>query len=118
MEGVASQIAWAYEYGLAYGIEPGTIRAVGGGSIGRLWTRLIANALDRPLQIVADPQDAGARGAAACALVAAGLADDVRSAVPPVIEHTVVPDAGMAARARARLEAFRRLYPALRGAVA
>ncbi|MFL5687073.1 MAG: FGGY-family carbohydrate kinase [Chloroflexota bacterium] len=118
MEGVASQIAWAYEYGLAYGIEPGTIRAVGGGSIGSLWTRLIADALDRPLEIVADPQDAAARGAAACALVAAGLADDVRTAVPPRIERSVTPDPDRAASARTRLATFRRLYPALREAVA
>jgi xylulokinase len=114
MEGVASQIAWAYEYGLAYGITPGTIRAVGGGTIGGLWTRLIADALDRPLEIVAEPQDAAARGAAACALVAAGLADDVRSAVPPAIERVVVPDVAGTQRARARLATFRRLYPALR----
>ncbi|HET9085235.1 MAG TPA: FGGY family carbohydrate kinase [Candidatus Limnocylindrales bacterium] len=118
MEGVASQIAWAYEYGLAYGIEPGTIRAVGGGSIGGVWTRLIADALDRPLEIVADPQDAAARGAAACALVAAGLADDVRTAVPPRIERSVSPDPERAIQARARLTTFRRLYPALREAVA
>ena len=118
MEGVASQIAWAYEYGLAYGIEPGTIRAVGGGSIGGVWTRLIADALDRPLEIVADPQDAAARGAAACALVAAGLAADVRAAVPPTIERSVVPDPDRAVQARARLATFRRLYPALRESVA
>ena len=118
MEGVASQIAWAYEYGLAYGVEPGTIRAVGGGSIGGVWTRLIADALDRPLEIVADPQDAAARGAAACALVAAGLADDVRTAVPPRIERSVAPDPERAAHARTRLATFRRLYPALREAVA
>jgi xylulokinase len=116
MEGVASQIAWAYEYGLAYGITPGTIRAVGGGTIGGLWTRLIADALDRPLEIVAEPQDAGARGAAACALVAAGLANDVRSAVPPAIERVVVPDTAGTNSARARLATFRRLYPALRAA--
>jgi xylulokinase len=118
MEGVASQIAWAYEYGLAYGIEPGTIRAVGGGSIGSLWTRLIADALDRPLEIVADPQDAAARGAAACALVMAGLADDVRTAVPPAIERTVMPNPDGAARAQGRMATFRRLYPALRATVA
>ncbi|HET7494353.1 MAG TPA: FGGY family carbohydrate kinase [Candidatus Limnocylindrales bacterium] len=116
MEGVASQIAWAYEYGLAYGITPGTIRAVGGGTIGGLWTRLIADALDRPLEIVAEPQDAGARGAAACALVAAGLAGDVRSAVPPTIERVVEPDPTGSRRASARLATFRRLYPALRAA--
>jgi xylulokinase len=118
MEGVASQIAWAYDYGLDYGIAPGTIRAVGGGSIGSEWTRIIAESLGRPLEIVADPQDAGARGAAACALVGFGFATDLRTAVPSSIERVVTPDPERVAAAQARGTTFRRLYPALRGAVA
>jgi len=118
MEGVASQIAWAYDYGLAFGLDPGEIRAVGGGSIGSAWTRIIADSLGRPLQIVADPQDAGARGAAACALAGLGLAADLRTAVPPSIERVVVPDPARAASARARGATFRSLYPALRDATA
>jgi xylulokinase len=116
MEGVASQIAWAFDYGLAYGIEPGIIRAVGGGSIGSVWTGIIAEALGRPLEIVAEPQDAGARGAAACALVGLGLSNDLSSAVPPRIDRVVRPDPERSARARERLATFRRLYPALRTA--
>jgi len=49
-------------------------------------------------------------------VVAAGLADDVRSAVPPAIERVVAPDPAGSRRARARLATFRRLYPALRAA--
>ncbi len=113
MEGVASQIAWAFEYGQAYGIEPGAIRAVGGGSMGSAWTRIIAETLGRPLEIVADPQDAGARGAAACALVGLGLAADLRAAVPPRIERTIAPDGDRVEAARKRLERFRGLYAAL-----
>jgi sugar (pentulose or hexulose) kinase len=116
MEGVASQIAWAYDYGLEYGIRPGAIRAVGGGSIGSVWTRIIAEALGRPLEVVAEPQDAGARGAAACALVGLGLADDLRTAVPPRIERVVEPEPGRVEEARRRAAIFRRLYPALRAA--
>lgn len=114
MEGVAGQIALAFEYGVAYGIEPGTIRAVGGGSIGSAWTGIIAETLGRPLEIVADPQDAGARGAAACALVGVGLAASLDGAVPAQIERTVVPDQDRVVEARRRLERFRGLYPALR----
>lgn len=114
MEGVASQIAWAFDYGLAYGVEPGAIRAVGGGSIGTAWTRIIAESLGRPVEIVADPQDAGARGAAACALVGLGLATDLRAAVPPRVDRIVVPDPERVSVARERGAAFRALYPALR----
>ncbi len=113
MEGVACQIALAYEYGRAYDVQPGDIRAVGGGSIGSAWTAIIAETLGRPLEIVADPQDAGARGAAACALVGAGLATDLASAVPPRIERTVVPDPDRVAAAADRLERFRGLPAAL-----
>lgn len=114
MEGVAAQIASAFDYGLAYGIEPGTIRAVGGGSIGSVWTGIIAEALGRPLAVVADPQDAGARGAAACALVGMDLAPSVVDAVPARIERVIVPDEDRVAAARRRLERFAGLYPALR----
>lgn len=114
MEGVACQIAWAYEYGLAYGVTTGTIRAVGGGSIGSAWTRIIAETLGRPIEIVADPQEAGARGAAACALVGLGLADDLRTAVPTTIERVVAPDADRVDGGRARLDRFRALHGALR----
>ncbi len=114
MEGVAGQIASAFDYGLAYGIELGPIRAVGGGSIGTAWTAIIAETLGRPLEIVADPQDAGARGAAACALVGVGLAASLDGAVPARIERTVVPNEDRVVAARRRLERFRELYPALR----
>jgi sugar (pentulose or hexulose) kinase len=114
MEGVACQIALAYEYGRAYGIEPDAIRAVGGGSIGSAWTAIIAETLGQPLEIVAEPQDAGARGAAACALVGAGLAADLATAVPARVERTVVPDPARCEQARRRLDRFRGLPAALR----
>jgi xylulokinase len=115
MEGVALQIATAFEYGLAFGIAPGPIRAVGGGGIGTVWTSIIADTLGRPLEIVAEPQDAAARGAGACALVGTGLASHLEAAVPAVVDRIVEPDAGRAGEARARLERFRRLHPALSG---
>lgn len=114
MEGVACQIALAFEYGIAYGIEPGPIRAVGGGSIGSAWTGIIAETLGRPLEIVADPQDAGARGAAACALVGVGLAATLDGAVAARIERTVMPNEAGVVEARRRLERFRGLHAALR----
>jgi sugar (pentulose or hexulose) kinase len=114
MEGVACQVATTLEYGLRYGVEPASIRAVGGGGIGAVWTSIIADTLGRPLEIVSEPQDAAARGAAACALVGAGIADDLESAVPATTERVVEPDPRRAEAALARLERFRRLHGALR----
>ncbi len=116
MEGVACQIAWAFEYGLCYGVEPGAIRAVGGGSMGSVWSALIAETLGRPLDVVAEPQEAAARGAAACALVGARLAEDMRSAVPARVERRIEPDpAGVRDGAR-RLQRFRQLAETLQRA--
>jgi xylulokinase len=114
MEGVASQIAWAFDYGRAFGIEPAAIRAVGGGSISSAWTRIIAASLGRRLEIVAEPQTVGARGAAACALVGVGLAADLRSAVPAQVDRTVEATTSEVRRARDRLGQLQALYPALR----
>jgi xylulokinase len=114
MEGVACQISWAFDYGLAYGVRPGAIRAVGGGSIGRTWTGIIADHLGLDLEIVAAPQDAAARGAAACALAGLGVAEDLATAVPVAVERTVRADAGAHAAARERRERLARLHDALR----
>jgi xylulokinase len=113
MEGVACQIAWAFDYGLAYGVRPGAIRAVGGGSIGSTWTRIIADHLGRDLDIVADPQDAAARGAAACVLVGLGLADGLATAVPVGISRTVRADEDATGASRERLQRMARLHEAL-----
>jgi sugar (pentulose or hexulose) kinase len=114
MDGVASQIAWAYEYGLRYGVTPGPIRVVGGGSIGQAWTTIIAEALGRSIEVVADPQTAAARGAAGCALVGLGLVEDFRAAAGSVrIERMISPDPEAVARARVRGDRFRALYDVL-----
>ena len=113
MEGVACQIASAFEYGLAYGVRPAAMRAVGGGSIGAAWTRIIADHLGQDLEIVAAPQDAAARGAAACALVGLGLATDLRTAVPVAIERTVSADDRMSGATSDRIATIARLHAAL-----
>ena len=113
MEGVACQIAWAYEYGSAYGVAPGVVRAVGGGSIGAVWTTIIAETLGRPIEIVGEPQEAAARGAAACALVGGRLAADVRTAVPARVERRIVPSPSGVRDGSQRLRRFRELAATL-----
>lgn len=114
MEGVACQIRWAWEYGLAYGIPVGAIRAVGGGGIGRAWTAIIANTMGLPLEVVADAPNAGARGAAACALVGAEIAPDLATVARVVrVERVVEPDPSHRSDADERFERFQRLHVAL-----
>ena len=114
MEGVAFQMRWALEYGLNYGQPLQRIRAVGGGTMGSEWAQIIADVLERPLEAVASPQDAGAIGAASCAIVGSGaqagygfLADRT------VVARTYTPDTARAVAYRARYEQYRRIYDAL-----
>lgn len=114
MEGVAYQMRWALEYAAAFGEPIGSLRAVGGGGIGSAWTQIIADVLERPLGCVRDPQDAAARGAAACALVGIGAEPDLgfaRSAAE--VERTVQPAPARAPRHRRQYADYQALYAAL-----
>ena len=115
MEGVAYQIRWAYEYGLAYGVEPGSIRAVGGGGMGNAWLGIIADTLGRPIEVLDAPQDAAALGAAAIAFVGLGAwpsLDSIRRPRPGGACHRrrMPPGSGVHDRGFAR---FRTLHAAL-----
>jgi xylulokinase len=77
MEGVACQIRWARDFAQAYGASVREIRAVGGGAIGAVWVQIIADQLDSDVLTMATPQDAGALGVGALALVALGREADV-----------------------------------------
>jgi sugar (pentulose or hexulose) kinase len=115
MEGVAFQMRWALEYADGFGVPIDEIRAVGGGCIGTTWTQLIADTLDRPLLSMASPQDAAARGAAACAVVALGLEPDLSFARRhATVERTHLPSRGAAPERDRAYGRYRRLYDALR----
>jgi xylulokinase len=114
MEGVAYQMRWALEYAAAFGEPIGSLRAVGGGGIGSAWTQIIADVLERPLGCVRDPQDAAARGAAACALVGIGAEPDLGFARDAAeVERTVQPVAGRRERHRRQYADYQALYQAL-----
>jgi xylulokinase len=114
MEGVAFQMRWALDYALAFGQPIREIRAVGGGSIGDVWIQIIADVLGRPILTVANPQDAGAVGAAACGLVGLGLQPDfefVRRLA--MTDREFVPDERRRDRYAGKYRTFQRLYDAL-----
>lgn len=113
MEGVAYQMRWALEYAAAFGEPIGELRAVGGG-IGSAWTQIIADVLERPLHCVRDPQDAAARGAAACALVGIGVEPDLSFARRRAeVDRAVQPVPTRADRHRRQYADYQSLYRAL-----
>lgn len=114
MEGVAYQIRWAYEYGLAYGVEPGSIRAVGGGGMGNAWLGIIADTLGRPIAVLDAPQDAAALGAAAVAFVGFGAWPSLETIEDHVrVARVITPDPDRARRCDRASARFRSLHAVL-----
>lgn len=114
MEGVAYQIRWALEYGLAYGVPAGTIRAVGGGGMGNAWLGIIADTLGRPIEVLDAPQDAAALGVAATAFVGLGAWPSLESIHDHIrVARTIRPDAARARGHERGFARFRALHAAL-----
>ena len=114
MEGVAFQMRWALEYGLAFGQPLQEIRAVGGGGMGSAWIQIIADILDRPIQLIRQPQDAAAVGAAACGMVALGLRPDFAFARDlATVGREYLPDPERRGALDERYAQFRQLYDVL-----
>ena len=95
LEGLAHVIRSCLE---ATGAAPEVLALAGGGAASELWCRTIADVTGVPVSAVPDAQ-VGARGALLSALVAAGEADDLRSADSALPRTTTVvePEAGTAA---------------------
>ena len=70
--------------------------AVGGGARSRLWLRIMASVLRRPLDLPAGAENGGAFGAARLGLCAALRADPLAVCTPPAIAETIEPDAALA----------------------
>jgi xylulokinase len=119
MEGVAFQVHWAFDYALAFGSPVVEIRTVGGGTMSDVWLQIISDILDRPLMAIRDPQDAGARGAAVCALVGVGLQSDFAFAKPSAaVEKSYQPTPETRDRYQGGYARFKQLYERLQPASA
>lgn len=113
-EGVAiSQAARLAELEPATGLDD--VRLAGGGARSEVWSDVFAAALDRET-IVPAGSEAGARGAAVCAGIAAGVHPDHRTATDRMVRidrtHEADPDA--AAVYRDRRETFESALEAIR----
>lgn len=93
-----------------------TLRAMGGGTRSPLFTQVLADALERPLQICAEPE-ISALGAAVVGMVALGVHPDLGAAATAMtrVGRVVEPDPAAGATYRRLRGLHRRLYPELRG---
>jgi len=81
LAGVALNTRWALSH--AEQVLPAAaapLRLMGGGAGSAVWTRILADTLQRPLQVVENPAWAGSRGAAMTAALACGWFDSFAAA--------------------------------------
>jgi len=95
----------------------GAVRLGGGGARSPLWTRLLADAIDRPLEIT-DTDEPGARGAAVLAGVGAGCWSSVGEAAAATVQvvRRQEPDPAGVERMARRWVGYNRVVEALRHA--
>lgn len=112
MEGVAYQMRWAFEYGLAFGVAPRTIRVVGGGGMGTGWLQVIADVLGRRLEVVDEASHTAARASAMIAIGMLAGRHDLPDQ-PVDVDRIVVPDPRESDRHAHNFDRFRNLHQAL-----
>jgi xylulokinase len=88
---------------------------VGGGARSRFWTRILAATLDMPLSRYEGADRGPAFGAARLARLAATGEKPESVCTPPRVVEVVAPDRELAQAYLPRVEAFRRLYRAVKG---
>lgn len=113
LEGVAFALADGLEALEARGRIP-ELTAIGGGARSPFWLRLLASALDRPLQTVAGSEIGPALGAARLGRVAAGDADLAEASARPTVTARYAPEPALADGLARRRAIYRSLYPTLR----
>ncbi|MFP5077114.1 xylulokinase [Rhizobium sp. YIM 134829] len=118
LEGVSFAIRDSLEALKTAGTELRRVTAIGGGSRSRYWLASIATALDIPVDLPADGDFGAAFGAARLGLVAATGADPLSVFTAPRTAATIEPDRALTSAYEDAYQRYRRLYPAVRTAMA
>ncbi|SFI20636.1 xylulokinase [Albimonas pacifica] len=117
LEGVALAFADCQAALGAAGTDFESAWAVGGGARSRLWLRIVAAALDRPLTLPPAGDFGAALGAARLGLCAATGAEATAVCAPPEPAEVIAPEPALVARMAERRGRFRALHPAIAGAL-
>jgi len=117
-QSVLEGVAFAFRDCLRVLREAGTnfvrAAAVGGGARSRLWLTILANVLDRPLDLPKDGDFGAAFGAARLGMAAALGGDPLAYMVSPPFETTIEPDPKLVPRYAEAYARYRALYPSVR----
>jgi xylulokinase len=114
LEGVAFSLAEAQDCLAAAGTRVASLAAIGGGARSRLWTRILATVLDRPVILYAGGDKGPAFGAARLARLALTGEAPAEVCRKPEVAAVIEPDCHLVGAYRAQDARFRRLYRALR----
>ncbi|MCW5851469.1 MAG: xylulose kinase, partial [Anaerolineae bacterium] len=115
-EGVAYNLRWILDsMDQFYGLRPDPLRVIGGGARSQPWLQIVADVTGRRLEVVPQPQIAGAVGAAMLAAVGLGRYPSVEAVKPAIqVREVVEPQLSHQAAYAHLYAAFRQVYPALR----
>jgi xylulokinase len=115
-EGIAFNLRWILDsIEELYGIRCKTLRVLGGGAQGLPWLRIIADVTGCKLEVLPDPRERLAVGAALVAAVGLNIYPSFESIRPLVpVEVVIEPDDSHQATYDRLYAAYRRVYPALR----
>jgi xylulokinase len=115
---VLEGVAFAFADGQAVLQESGTriarVSVIGGGARSRFWGRIVAAALDRPLQYHAGAEHGPAFGAARLARLAVSGEPAAAVCTAPPVQAVVEPERELRDRYRERLQLYRATYASLK----
>ena len=116
-EGIAFNLRWILDsIKELYGFSCETLRVLGGGARSLPWLRVIADITGRRLEVLPNPQERLAVGAALVAAVGLGLYPSLEAIKPLVlVEHVIEPDFAKRAIYERNYAAYRQVYRSLRG---
>lgn len=116
-EGVAYNLGWIMEIlSTKFGWQQDAIRVIGGGAKGDPWLQIIADVTGKRVEKVANPQEAGAVGAALIAAVGLGVYPDFQALKKVIkVTRTFEPQAENAGVYADLFEVYKKVYDALKG---
>ena len=116
LEGVAFAIRDSLEVARSLGIEIKRSMLCGGGAKSPLWRKIMANVLGIELDLPVSEQGPG-MGGAMLAMVCCGAYSSVREVCEKLVKvsETVKPDGDLTAKYERRYQAFKQIYPAIKG---
>lgn len=116
LEGVAFAIRDSLEVARSLGLDIRRSMLCGGGAKSPLWRRIMANVLNVELTLPVSEQGPG-MGGAMLAMVCCGEYASVREACEKLVKvsEVVTPEPELTAKYEKRYQAFRQIYPALKG---